>query len=209
MAKCAQRALPIGRLGSESSRYDRRVPAATVTLDDVYAARERIGERLVRTPMLASDELSRETGANVLLKAELFQRTGSFKPRGVLSKLATLTPDERARGLLGVSAGNHAMAIAYGAALEQLDALVVMWASASELKIAETRRYGATVDLEAPGPAAAFARIAELQRETRPDLDSSARDPYTSPRAPAQLGWRSSKTRPRSRPCSSPSAAAA
>jgi len=70
-----------------------------ISLDDVYRARERIGDRLHRTPLLRSGTLSEQVGADVRFKAELFQRTGSFKPRGVLNRVATLTPDERERGV--------------------------------------------------------------------------------------------------------------
>ena len=99
------------------------------------------------------------SGRTCFLKAELFQRTGSFKPRGVLTKLASLTPEEKARGVIGISAGNHAQAVAWGAAEEGLDALLVMWAGASEAKVAATRGYGASVDLEASGPGEAFERL--------------------------------------------------
>jgi threonine dehydratase len=126
--------------------------------DDVLAAAERIRERVHRTPSFTSETL----GERVWLKAELFQKTGSFKPRGVLNKLASLTPEERSRGVIGVSAGNHAQALAWGAAEEGLDALVVMWRSASAAKIAATRNYGATVDLGATGPGDAFDRLQEL-----------------------------------------------
>src|SRR5215470_2289411 len=102
-----------------------------VSLDDIYAARERIAGRLHRTPMLSSATLSEQTGARILFKAELFQRTGAFKPRGVLSKLATLTDEEKRRGVISISAGNHAQALAYASALEGIDALVVMWQTAS------------------------------------------------------------------------------
>jgi threonine dehydratase len=133
-----------------------------ISVDDVLAAREAIGGRLHRTPMLSSATLGERTGARVFLKAELLQRTGSFKPRGVLNTLASLSPEERRRGVIGISAGNHAQAVAYGAAGEGLDALVVMWQGASEQKIAATRAYGAAVDLEATSPAEAFERLDEL-----------------------------------------------
>ena len=81
-----------------------------VTRADVEAARETIGDRLHRTPVFTSATLERELGVRVYLKAELFQRTGSFKPRGVLNKLASLSADEKARGVIGISAGNHAQA---------------------------------------------------------------------------------------------------
>ena len=133
-----------------------------VSLDDVRAAREAIGGRLHRTPTFSSRLLSEATGARVHLKAELFQRTGSFKPRGVLTNLAGLSADEKARGVIGISAGNHAAALAYGAALEGVSALLVMWQGASEAKIEATRAYGAEVDLEAAGPAEAFDRLHDL-----------------------------------------------
>jgi threonine dehydratase len=133
-----------------------------ISVDDVLAARDAIGGRLHRTPVFSSATLSELTGARVFLKAELFQRTGSFKPRGVLNTLASLSPEERRRGVIGISAGNHAQAVAYGAAGEGLDALVVMWQGASEQKIEATRAYGASVDLEATSPAEAFERLEEL-----------------------------------------------
>ena len=80
--------------------YDLPVAIGTslLSLDDIHLARERIGNRLHRTPLLPSRTLSEHAGVDVHFKAELFQRTGSFKPRGVLSKLATLSEDEKRRG---------------------------------------------------------------------------------------------------------------
>jgi threonine dehydratase len=138
----------------------------TVSLDDVVAAREAIGGRLHHTPVFTSRTLSELTGARVQLKAELFQRTGSFKPRGVLTSLAALSAEEKARGVIGISAGNHAAALAYGAALEGVSALLVMWKGASEPKIEATRAYGAEVDLAASGPGEAFDRLDELTADT-------------------------------------------
>jgi threonine dehydratase len=137
-----------------------------VGLDDVVAAREAIGGRLHRTPVFSSATLGELTGVRVFLKAELFQRTGSFKPRGVLTNLAALSDDERRRGVISISAGNHAQALAWGATAEDIDSLLVMWQGASEAKIAATRAYGAQVDLEARDPAEAFDRLAELEAET-------------------------------------------
>jgi threonine dehydratase len=137
-----------------------------VELADVEAARGAIGSRLHRTPVFSSVTLGRLTGARVFLKAELFQKTGSFKPRGVLTNLAALTGEQRQRGVIGISAGNHAQALAWGAAAEGLDALLVMWQGASEAKIEATRGYGAEVDLASPGPTEAFDRLAELVEQT-------------------------------------------
>jgi threonine dehydratase len=137
-----------------------------VELEDVEAARRAIGSRLHRTPVFGSATLGGLAGARVFLKAELFQKTGSFKPRGVLTNLAALGDEERERGVIGISAGNHAQALAWGAAEEGIDALLVMWRGASESKIEATRGYGAEVDLESPGPREAFDRLAELVERT-------------------------------------------
>ena len=136
--------------------------APPVTPDDVLRASRAVGNRLHRTPIFSSATLSGTTGAHAFLKAELFQRTGSFKPRGLLARLAALGPEERRRGVVSVSAGNAAAALAYGAALEGIDCLVCMWSGASPLKVDATRAYGATVDLEASSPADAFARAEEV-----------------------------------------------
>jgi threonine dehydratase len=144
-----------------------------ISLDDVRAARETIGADLHRTPVFSSATL----GPRVFLKAELFQRTGSFKPRGVLNKLRSLTAEERAVGVIAASAGNHAQALAYCARLEGLDALLVMWSTASPAKIAATRGYGAEIDLAAPGPERVFERLTELQKKTGRTLVHPFDDP--------------------------------
>jgi threonine dehydratase len=107
---------------------------------------------------------SRTLGAR--LKCELFQRTGSFKPRGALTKLASLTEEEKRRGVIAISAGNHAQAAAFAAREYGVDALVVMWQGASVQKLEATRGYGARVDLEATDPAGAFERLHALVEET-------------------------------------------
>ncbi len=142
--------------------YDRSVGSLPVGREDVERAAGVIAGHLQRTPTLSC----RALGPDVFLKAELFQRTGSFKPRGVLTKLASLTSEERARGVIAASAGNHAAALAFGAALEGTDALVVMYQGASEVKLRAAEAYGATIDLEATGPGDVFERLAELEAET-------------------------------------------
>ena len=148
-----------------------------LSLDDVKLARERIGDRLHRTPLVTSATLSQQIGADVRFKAELFQRTGSFKPRGVLNKLATLSDEEKRRGVISISAGNHAQALAYASAVEGIDALVVMWQTASPLKITAARGYGATIDTEAPDIPAAFERLDELIESTGRTLVHPYDDP--------------------------------
>lgn len=130
--------------------------------EDVERAARVIAGRLQRTPTLSC----RTLGSHVYLKAELLQRTGSFKPRGVLTKLASLAAEEKARGVIAASAGNHAAALAFGAALEGTDALVVMYQGASEVKLRAAEAYGATIDLEATGPGDVFERLDALQKET-------------------------------------------
>ncbi len=148
-----------------------------LSLDDVHRARERIGDRLHRTPLLGSATLSEQVDADVRFKAELFQRTGSFKPRGVLNKLATLSEEEKRRGVISISAGNHAQALAYAATVEGIDALVVMWQTASPMKIAAARGYGATIDTEAADIPAAFERLDELIETTGRTLVHPYDDP--------------------------------
>jgi threonine dehydratase len=152
--------------------------SSIISLDDVYRARERIGDRLHRTPMLSSATLSKQVGADVRFKAELLQRTGAFKPRGVLNKLATLTDEEKKRGVISISAGNHAQALAYASAVEGLDALVVMWQTASPMKINAARGYGATIDTEAADIPSAFERLEELIESTGRTLVHPYDDPY-------------------------------
>jgi threonine dehydratase len=151
------------------------VPELPVHREDVERAAEVIRGRLLRTPLLSCRTLA----PDAFLKAELLQRTGSFKPRGVLNNLASLSNEEKARGVIAISAGNHAQAVAWGAAEEELDALVVMWSGASEAKIAATRGYGAQVDLEAAGPAEAFRRLDDLLEETGRTLVHPFDDPRT------------------------------
>jgi threonine dehydratase len=142
---------------------------------DVERAAEVIRGRLLRTPLLSC----RTLGPDAFLKAELFQKTGSFKPRGVLTKLASLSAEEKARGIIAISAGNHAQAAAWGAAQEGIDALVVMWRDASEAKAAAARGYGAAVDQEAADPHGAFERLALLLEETGRTLVHPFDDPFT------------------------------
>src|SRR5436309_14536621 len=127
--------------------------------------------------MLSSRTLSERVDAHVYFKAELLQRTGAFKPRGVLNKLSTLSDEEKRRGVSSISAGNHAQALAYASAVEGIDALVVMWQTASAMKIAAARGYGATIDTEAPDIPTAFTRLDELIESTGRTLVHPYDDP--------------------------------
>lgn len=114
-------------------------------LRDIEEARARIEGRVHLTPMMSSTTVGDELGVRLHLKAELFQKTGSFKPRGVFNKLLSMDPADLSRGLVSLSAGNHAAALAYGAATVGAKATIVMPATATQSKVEATRRYGGEV----------------------------------------------------------------
>jgi len=119
----------------------------SLTLKDIEAAAERIRGRAVRTPLIEAHAASEATGARVLVKAEILQRTGSFKFRGAMSRLSLLSADERKRGVVAFSSGNHAQAVACAARDIGTSAVIVMPADAPKLKIENTKGYGAEVVL--------------------------------------------------------------
>ncbi len=135
-----------------------------VTLADIRDARARIADRVHRTPMLTSQTLAHQVGGPVFLKAENLQKTGSFKPRGATNAIRRLGPDARTRGIVTISAGNHAQAVAYAAAPDQIRCVVVMPASAVQSKVAACRAYGAEVVLHGE-VAEAWALFERLQVE--------------------------------------------
>src|SRR3954454_6829777 len=110
-------------------------------------ARARMGEFVYRTPLLTSRLLSEQSGFDVRLKAEMFQRGGSYKIRGPMNKFSRLTDEEKRRGVICSSAGNHAQGVALAAAYYGIKAVVVMAEDATPSKIAATRAYGAEVVL--------------------------------------------------------------
>ncbi|MBS1178228.1 MAG: threonine ammonia-lyase [Proteobacteria bacterium] len=120
---------------------------STLRLDDILAAAERLRGQVVNTPCLHSRTLSALCGCEVFLKFENHQFTASFKERGALNKMAQLTPGERARGVLAVSAGNHAQGVAYHAQRMGVPATIVMPRFAPAVKVENTRRFGADVVL--------------------------------------------------------------
>lgn len=119
----------------------------TVTLADIQAARERIGRHVHRTPVLTSRLIDERVGASLFFKCEIFQRVGAFKARGAFSRLTLLTAEERARGVVAFSSGNHAQAVALAARELGLSATIVMPLDAPALKVTATRAYGAEVVL--------------------------------------------------------------
>ena len=118
-----------------------------VTTAEFLAARARMGAHVHHTPILTSRILSERTGFDVRMKAELFQRTGSYKIRGPLNKFAQLSDEEKRRGVICSSAGNHAQGVALAARIHGIKAVVCMAANATPSKIEATRAYGAEVVL--------------------------------------------------------------
>ena len=136
-----------------------------IPLADIRAAADRIRGHVHRTPLLSSRSIGEAAGAAVYLKCESFQKTGSFKPRGALNKVLSLAGEERGRGLVTVSAGNHAQAVAWAARRTGVPAAVVMPARAPASKVAAVRGYGARIVFHEDN-ATLFDRLRLLQEET-------------------------------------------
>jgi threonine dehydratase len=135
-----------------------------LSLAQIQAARQRIAPCVRRTPLTPSATLSERLRTNVYVKLELFQKTGSFKVRGAFNKALSLRPEERGRGIVGVSGGNHAQAVAYVARALGLKALLLMPESTPRNYVEATRGYGAEVKF-APNASAAFAAVSEYEKD--------------------------------------------
>jgi threonine dehydratase len=139
--------------------------ASPLTVDDIRAAAGRLVGEVTRTPCLPSRTLTELAGCDVFLKFENLQFTASFKERGALNKMAQLTADERAHGVLAVSAGNHAQAVAYHAERMGIAATIVMPRFAPSVKVERTRGFGAEVVLDGDTFEDARERGLELAKE--------------------------------------------
>lgn len=141
-------------------------PAALpVSIDDVRAAAARIGGAVVRTPTLHSRTLSQLTGANVYLKFENLQFTAAYKERGALNTLLQLDAEQRAKGVIAASAGNHAQGLAYHATRLGIPSTIVMPKNTPIVKVTQTEGHGATVVLHGETFDAAYAHSRELEAE--------------------------------------------
>lgn len=118
-----------------------------VSLDEIQAARKRIHDSIYLSPCARSEYFSQHTGNSVYLKLDNLQRTGSFKERGALNKLLTLTSEERSRGVIAASAGNHAQGVAYHAGKQGIRAQICMPLTTPLIKVSATKSYGADVIL--------------------------------------------------------------
>jgi len=150
----------------------------TVTLADIQEARRLIAGTVLRTPMLPAPRLSALTGADVYVKYENLQVTNSFKDRGALVKLSSLTEPERARGVVAMSAGNHAQSVAYHAARLGIPATIVMPVTTPFVKVAATRSHGAEVVLDGETVAEAQARCETIMAERGLTLVHPYDDPH-------------------------------
>jgi threonine dehydratase len=139
----------------------------SVTLADIEAARRTIAGAVLRTPMLPAPQLSELTGAEVFVKYENLQVTNSFKERGAVVKLASLSAGERANGVIAMSAGNHAQAVAYHARRLAIPATIVMPVTTPYVKVAATEAHGAEVVLDGETLTEAQARAEAIAQERR------------------------------------------
>jgi threonine dehydratase len=136
-----------------------------LTLADIEAARRTIAGHVLRTPMLPAPRLSALTGASVLVKYENLQVTNSFKERGALNKLSSLSASERAHGVIAMSAGNHAQAVAYHAARLRIPATIVMPVTTPFVKVEATQAHGAEIVLDGETLTEAQLRAQAIARE--------------------------------------------
>jgi threonine dehydratase len=133
-----------------------------ITKDDIEGARARIRAHVIETPLLGSRKLGDMAGVRLMLKCESFQRTGSFKARGALNAMMQLTPEEKKRGVVTVSAGNHAAALAWASSLVGADCVTVMPEGATASKVEATQGYGGKVELVPGERSKSFDRAREI-----------------------------------------------
>ncbi len=150
----------------------------SVTFADIEAAAARIRGHAVETPLVESPALNERLGARVLLKLETLQRVGAFKFRGAYNRLVQLTPDERKRGVVAFSSGNHAQGVALAAKLLGMPALIVMPADAPAMKVANTRGYGAEIRLYDRLKESREAIAAEIARDRGAVVVPAFDDPH-------------------------------
>jgi threonine dehydratase len=149
-----------------------------ITFVDVEEARERIKEQIYLSPFARSETISRMTGNRVYFKLDNLQMTGSFKERGALNRLLTLTPEETRRGVIAASAGNHGMAVAYHSRRLNIASTIVMPVAAPLIKVTRVRQYGAESVLSGNDYDAALAEALRLSKERSLTFISAFDDPW-------------------------------
>lgn len=136
-----------------------------VTLEDIRAAQKRIGAEIIRTPLILSDAASERAGLPAYLKLESLQRTGAFKVRGALSKVTRFTPEERQRGLICASSGNHGLGVAYASARFGARCIVVLPEKANPYKVSLLEKLGAEIVRHGTTSDARQLKVDQLSRE--------------------------------------------
>jgi threonine dehydratase len=149
-----------------------------ITFVDIEEARERIQNQIYLSPFPYSETISRLTGNRVFFKLENLQMTGSFKERGALNRLLTLTPDEAKRGVIAASAGNHGMAVAFHSRRLDISATIVMPLHAPLIKVSRVRQYGAQIVLHGADYDEAFAEAHRLAQEKGLTFIHAFNDPW-------------------------------
>ena len=149
----------------------------SVTYDDVTNAQKAQGDVIRKTSLVFSDTFSQLTGSKVYLKNEFEQKTGSFKLRGAYYKIKNLTEDEKNKGVVAASAGNHGQGIALASAMEKINCTIVMPKNASPAKIAATKGYGANVVLEGKNYDESWTKAQEIAKASGAEIIHAFDDP--------------------------------
>ena len=149
----------------------------SVTYDDVTNAQKAQGDVIRKTSLVFSDTFSQLTGSKVYLKNEFEQKTGSFKLRGAYYKIKNLTEDEKNKGVVAASAGNHAQGVALAAAMEKINCTIVMPRNASPAKVAATKEYGAEVILEGKNYDESWIKAQEIAKTSGAQIIHAFDDP--------------------------------
>ena len=146
-----------------------------INITDIQKAYSNISINIHRTPISSSTYLSQKFNSKIFFKQELFQKTGSFKIRGVLNKLSSLTPDQLKNGVISLSSGNHAQAVAYGSKIYNISSTIVMPTYSTKSKIAATKGYGAKVIITDED---LISVVSEIQKKTNATLIHPFDDDY-------------------------------
>src|SRR3990167_8267949 len=146
--------------------------------EDVLKAQSQRGDEIRKTPLTYSPIFSQLTGSEVYLKAEFQQKTGSFKIRGAYFKIKSLTEEEKKKGVITASAGNHAQGVAFASSLEKIPCTIVMPKNASPAKVSATRGYGATVVLEGSNYDESWTKAKEIAKKTGANIVHAFDDPH-------------------------------
>lgn len=151
--------------------------ALAVSLKDIKAASERLAQYVKHTPILRAEKLDETLGCEVYFKPECLQKTGSFKIRGATNKILTLTEEERARGIIASSSGNHAQGVAFAAKLLGIKATIVLPTNAPQVKVDNTRALGAEVVQYGFGSIERYKKLYEIVAEKGYTVVHSFNDP--------------------------------